>query len=284
MTIKFIVNLIIALTFCSSAFLAVSYASPLNPLDIKVGDASTYQGTDQGVNYTIDSEVTSIDQTTFPTATYVYEENRSNGETTREWIEKAQETVKLWGTQEIATGEFIKFSAGLIWAWYPMQVGDQRYSSATVKDNLYPGIILNASLTVDVLSKESVILDFDTLEAFKMRYKLRLWITGYDETTIFYSWVVPYLGEVKYQDDTSQEVLTNFAIAGGSITETTDFDGDGLKDYQELIKYDTNWEDADTDDDGFSDGVEVKLGTDPNDPNSHPSRAMPWIPLLLLYD
>ena len=110
-----------------------------------------------------------------------------------------------------------------------MQVGDQRYSYGTAKDNLYPGIVINISLTADVLAKEFIVLEFDRLEAFKVRSQLRLWNADYDEIDTSYSWVVPYLGEVKYQDDTSQEILSNFSIAGGSITEMTDFDIDGLK-------------------------------------------------------
>jgi hypothetical protein len=46
----------------------------------------------------------------------------------------------------------------------------------------------------------------------------------------------PFQGDVKYKDDISQELLTSFAIAGGSVTETTDFDGGGLKDYGEVWK------------------------------------------------
>jgi len=30
--------------------------------------------------------------------------------------------------------------------------------------------------------------------------------------------------------------------------------------------------------------VEYQRGTDPTDPNSYPSKPMPWIPLLLLDD
>jgi hypothetical protein len=87
-------------------------------------------------------------------------------------------------------------------------------------------------------------------------------------------------------------------------------DGDGLKDYQELIIYNTNWRGADTDDDGMPDGweinyglnpifddasrdpdgdgftnlIEYRRGTDPSNPNSYPSTAMPWLPLFLLDD
>ena len=276
MKIKFLFNLILA------SILAVPYTSPLDVLSIEVGDASTYKGTNQGGSYTSESEVTSIDQTTFPATTYVFEV-RQNGETDRGWYETAPGEIKLWGTQEVATGEFIRLSAGLVEFWYPMQVGDQRYSYATAESNLYPGIIVNTSLTADVLAKEPVILDFDTLEAFKVRYQFRFWGYGTDETDTYYQWFVPYLGVVKYQDAEELEKLTSFSIGGGTITEETDTDGDGLKDYQELIMYNTDRLYADTDDDGFSDGDEINNhGTDPNDPNSHPSRALPWLLLLLL--
>ena len=144
-------------------------------------------------------------------------------------------------------------------------------------------IALARLATAVVLAKEPVVLDFDTLEAFKVRYQLRYWGYGIDETDTFYQWVTPYLSAVKYQDAESQGILTSFAIGGGTITGETDTDGDGLKDYQEPIIYNTSRLSADTDGDRFSDGDEVNIhGTDPNDPDSHPSLAMPWLPLLLL--
>ena len=58
---------------------------------------------------------------------------------------------------------------------------------------------------------------------------------------------------------------------------------DDLLDYKELFIYNTDPNDSDSDDDGFSDGDEVNThGTDPNDPKSHPSRPVPSIPILLL--
>ena len=120
-----------------------------------------------------------------------------------------------------------------------------------------------------------------------------------------------YIGSIKYKDDECEETLTSFKIGGGTITQNTDTDGDDLKDYRELVVYSTNRESSDTDGDKMPDGWEVTYGldptandalsdkdndghsnlqeyqsdTDPNDPNSKPSsKAMPWIPLLLLDD
>ncbi len=119
--------------------------------------------------------------------------------------------------------------------------------------------------------------------------------------------MVPYLGFVVVQDEDQTDVLTDFAIANGTITPTTDFDEDGLEDYEELIVHETNWQQSDTDHDNMPDGWEVtygldpksndasedsdgdgasniteyRRGTDPNDSGSYPSTAMPWLPLLL---
>jgi hypothetical protein len=102
------------------------------------------------------------------------------------------------------------------------------------------------------------------LEAFKVRYAFRIWNSAYHQTDTFYQWRVPYLGSVKYVDNDSQELLTCFIIGGGSITTMTDVDGDGLKDYEELVLSGTYWQESDTDGDGRRDGAEVLGGRNPN--------------------
>jgi hypothetical protein len=69
--------------------------------------------------------------------------------------------------------------------------------------------------------------------------------------------------------------LTVTAEADGSITavflqDTSDSDGDGLSQYQEVIVYGTDPADADSDDDGFSDGFEVETGYNPLSASSTP--------------
>ena len=70
----------------------------------------------------------------------------------------------------------------------------------------------------------------------------------------------------------------------GCGSPDTDNEPDGMIDCWEIANgLDPNVDDAnlDPDNDGFSNLIEYKRGTDPQDPNSHPSKAMPWLPLLL---
>jgi parallel beta-helix repeat protein len=230
-----------------------------NIFGIEVGNSWTYQGD----AYTSEQEVVFVDQTTFPTTTYIVETSENGSLVEKSWYEITGGQLKLWGGEIF--GDMIKFSTGLVEAWYPMELNDHEKTSARVTVDGFPGMIFDVSLTVDVVDKEPVILSFDVLEAFKIRYKLRMWGYGEDDTDTFYYWVVPYLGFVKYEDEDVTNVLTSFAIGDGIITPETDADGDELKDYEEFIIYETNWQESDTDSDGLSDGDEVNTyGTDPN--------------------
>jgi uncharacterized repeat protein (TIGR02543 family) len=78
--------------------------------------------------------------------------------------------------------------------------------------------------------------------------------------------------------DTDKTVVANFA---------KDSDNDEMPDsWEEQYGLNPFVNDAsdDPDDDGFSNIQEYRANTDPKNPDSHPSKAMPWIPLLLLDD
>lgn len=52
--------------------------------------------------------------------------------------------------------------------------------------------------------------------------------------------------------------------------DESDSDGDGLTDYEEIVIYNTNYENIDTDNDNFLDGYEHEYGSNPLDPNDFP--------------
>jgi len=258
--------------------------------------------------YILEKTVVRTDPATFSGVfsdpAYVVEE-RSHGITYGGWYQVLAGELKLWGIQDGGSTDPWKFSAGLTVAWFPVGVGDTKYSTATTSVGGYD---LNVSMTVNIEGKELVNLGFDTLEAYKVGYQLRTWNAGigYDETDSWYYWMVPHLEIVKYQDSETTEVLASFAIGAGTISQETDADHDSLKDYREIL-YGTDRQDADTDDDGMADGWEVqyslnplvkdasgdkdgdgypniqeyRAGTSPADPTSKPRRAMSWLPLLL---
>jgi len=188
--------------------------------------------------------------------------------------------LKLWTVFEHDMLVASAFDSGLTVAWYPLSVGEERTTTANDLNSLDLTVTINA----EVMAYEQVSLNFDTFDTYKIRLTITASGPEGTSTEITYLWVVPYLGSVAEEDAEGLAKVVSFAIGGGTITQDTDADGDGLKDYQELIVHNTNWQNPDSDGDGFSDGDEVAEGTDPNDPQSHPPRAMPSIPLLLLED
>ena len=60
---------------------------------------------------------------------------------------------------------------------------------------------MKVSLTVDVISKSPVDLEFDSPEAYEVQYQMHVWGTAgdltLDFTDSFTYWMVPYLGAVK---------------------------------------------------------------------------------------
>lgn len=170
------------------------------------------------------------------------------------------EELKLWsvGGDDMPVG--IALDNGLTIAWYPLSIGEEK--TTTANDLNSPGLTL--TINAKVIAYEQVALSFDTLYAYKIRHTMTASGPAGTSTEIIYGWVVPYLGFVKSADSESSDKVVSFAIGGGTITQDTDTDDDGLKDYQELI-YNTDLQDPDTDQDGLTDGEEVNThGTDPN--------------------
>jgi hypothetical protein len=175
-----------------------------------------------------------------------------------EWHDTGPGVRRLWGSRVREDGILLtfKFSKGLIVAWFPMEVGDQKETSASMEFEELPGYEFEVELTVDVLGKETLTLSFDTFEAYKVYYQVSWEGHNMGGTEEFCQWVVPYLGAIKYQHAESTEELTSFSIGGGTVTESSDADDDGLKDYQEFIFCGTDSENPDTDGDLLDDKYE----------------------------
>jgi len=172
----------------------------------------------------------------------------------------AGEELKLWsiGSDDLPVG--IALDSGLTVAWYPLSVGEEK--TTTANDLYTPGLTM--TINAKVIAYEQVTLSFDTVYAYKIRHTMTVSGPAGTSTETLYGWAVPYLGFVKSEDVEGSDKVVSFAIGGGTITQDTDTDGDGLKDYKELI-YNTNLQDPDTDQDGLTDGEEVNTyGTDPN--------------------
>ena len=88
---------------------------------------------------------------------------------------------------------------------------------------------------------------------------------------IFASWS----GDASSTDNPLTVTMDDSKSIGATFTEDTrDPDGDGLSNYQELVEFGTDPNDADSDADGYNDGQEQSEGTDPNDAASLPTRLV----------
>jgi parallel beta-helix repeat protein len=269
----------------------------LDVFGLEVGNKWTYRGTKQGQAYTMEREITSTGKGPFPVEVYVVEIKENGVYLGTEIYEHTGNQMKLWGITLKGghTAFSLNFSQGLLAAQFPAQVGDHLDSSTNATIPQLPSCTFDVSLTVDVINKVPVILNFGTVEAYKAHIIMNIRGSclgdSIEDTASFYWWVVPHLGIVKDQGTNYMVELTSFAIGGGIIMQDSDADGDNLTDYLELFSYNTNWlyEDtdsdalndgdevnlygtdpvkSDTDDDGLDDGEEINRGTDPADPDT----------------
>jgi hypothetical protein len=203
----------------------------------------------------IEREIINIDSTTFDRDTFEMTISENGIQIGKEWYEVWKGYVRYWGIYDAG---MYQFDFGLLAAWFPVNVSDHKESLAWVL-----GFNTKVDLAVDFLGIEAVTLHFDTLEAYRFRYNLKISGPGGTAVESYDQWILPYIGVIKQQTAEGVENLVSFAIRGGTSTEDTDTDSDGLKDYQELAVYITDPDDPDTDGDQLPDGWEVDYGLDP---------------------
>jgi hypothetical protein len=250
--------------------LAVRTAPSLDIFGMAADNEWVYEGTKEGNTYKVERKVTT-DTSTFPIPTYAYEIKENGAFSGKEYYQKSADQVLLWGASIKDEGSLydLEFSNGLPVIRFPAVVGDHQYSSTTGGLTQFPGYTFNVSMDVLVMTQETVDLGFDTFEAYKVRYEMRVWGQGLDYKDTFFWSVVPYIGAIKDEDANSVVKLTSFAIGEGTITHQSDTDRDNLRDCQEILKGQTNWLDGDTDDDGCLDGAELQVGRNPLIADSH---------------
>ncbi|ETR69561.1 MAG: hypothetical protein OMM_03861 [Candidatus Magnetoglobus multicellularis str. Araruama] len=189
------------------------------------------------------------------------------------WYQRSNDSMILKGFE--TTGQlidlFYKFTnnTGLAEVWNPFVIDETRTSQATGTNEI---IEFQMSLDVSVISRETITIPLGTFQAFKLKCNKTLDVismstTESEEYTI---WVVPYLPVLKfyYPKEGYQIELSSFKIKGGTIDNESDTDNDTLKDYEELILFQTNPSKCDTDNDGINDNIEIENGTDPLTKNS----------------
>ena len=155
---------------------------------------------------------------------YVIERIENGRRTERQWLEKRAGEVALWGGTADFQGKTytMEFSAGLSKLWYPMKVGESRYSTAEMTVREITGSSFNASMKVDVIGRKQVRLSAGSVEGYKIRYQMKICGHAMEETATYVEWWVPSLGCVRYEDWGTVDKLVSFAIGGGSITPQTD--------------------------------------------------------------
>jgi|GEM_PF-3877736 len=233
---------------------------------VQVGNTFTYQATLPGYpteNYT--TTYTELDETKLNGESAYVAESVNGNVVEKTWQTVSGNDVRVRVLQtflnNVLQTEF-RITPGQIFYWIPDSVGEFRGGTINLAiDGVSAG---SAEYTATVVNQETVTLPFSDVPAFKIHFRF---LTG--EQPEFDIWVVPYLGLVKYDDGELTEILTDFSIAGGQVTLTNDADGDLLKDWEELVLYQTEAKKADSDGDGLNDFVEINgFGTDPKDPDT----------------
>jgi len=167
----------------------ISFADNPNIFGLEVGNSWTYD-VDGGQNTEYDEVVGT--QWIGSTKVYVLEREIIGEWYETQWLERKAAKVKLWGGTAPFDGSMftLRFSTGLVLAWFPMQVGDSEYSSTTTTIDEYPGFVFEVSLSADVVKEKQLTFSFGTVTAYKISYQERVWGYGEDDTTTFVQWAV----------------------------------------------------------------------------------------------
>ena len=102
---------------------------------------------------------------------------------------------------------------------------------------------------------------------------------------LIFTTIILFIPELVWADSNWDSMVWDQDSWHSNVT-FNDSDNDSLPDNWEINYFGDLSHNGTMDDDGdgYTNLLEYRRGTDPTDPNSYPSKAMPWIPLLLLDD
>jgi len=206
-----------------------------NIFGLAVGNAWTYQGIGNDGRYMAHDEVIAR-ESHMSRMVYVVERRERGEWRETQWLERKAGRINLWGGTAFIDGAAytMQFSTGLLQGWYPMNVGESKFTAATLTIGELPGYVARASMKVDVADKKQVVLASGAVTAYKLRYRMRIWGNGADKSATYSQWSVPYLGYVQYTDQDSIAVLSSCSINGKKLTQGTERADSGIKDHEKL--------------------------------------------------
>ena len=210
-------------------------ADPVNIFGLAVGNTWTYQGVGNDGRYIAYDEVIAR-ECHLSRMVYVVERRERGEWRETQWLERKAGRINLWGGIAYIDGATytMQFSTGLLQGWYPMNVGESKFTAATLTIGELPGYVARASMKVDVVDKKQVVLASGAVTAYKLRYRMRIWGNGADKSATYSQWSVPYLGYVQYTDQDSIAVLSSCSINGKKLTQGTERADNGFKDHEKL--------------------------------------------------
>jgi hypothetical protein len=194
-----------------------------------LGNDWNYYGSNlNGETWTFYRVIDEIDSATIPgVMTYVTQGNDSGGNRETVWFSISPSRLREWkevvydaANQEQMT---LTFDDPLVWIRNPILVGDfwatQTTGTALLSRPPQPWPVsapVTIWMSVNVLSREYVVVPYGTYLAYKFQRTLSVWsyTPGLNETVTRYFWFVPYLGIVKVEDGLgATEALTSMSLS-----------------------------------------------------------------------
>ena len=232
-----------ATILCSAAFFIFLFGTAATSnaagqpdiFGLEVGNTWTYQGTENDGRYTAHDEVVAT-ESHLSRMVYVIERRERGAWRETQWLERRAGQVNLWGGTAYIDGAAytMRFSTGLLQAWYPMNVGESKFTAATLTLEELPGYVAHASMKVEVIGKKQVALASATVTAYRIRYQMRIWGNGADKSATFIQWSVPYLGYVQYMDQDSTAILSSCSVKEKEVVQDTARADNGFKGHEEF--------------------------------------------------